>query len=144
MTILRYSNRENDYFTNQLMNQLFKETRGNLLNTRERDTSVDSRTNVVDDEKAFILEVAIPGLSKEDVHVKVEDGILHISAEKKEEEEKNYLRRNFSSFKLDKSYKLSNEIKVEAISAEVKNGILLVILPKIEKEEPKVHQVEIQ
>ena len=59
--------------------------------------------NVLDTEKFYQIEVAAPGLKKEDFKVKIDDGILTISAEKKvekEEKEKNYTRKefNYSSF----------------------------------------------
>jgi len=90
MTILKYSNRGNDFFTNQLMNQLFRETRGALKSTLDNEVVNRTSVNVFEEENNFIIEMAIPGFAKEDVSIKVEKGVLNISANKEEKQERNY------------------------------------------------------
>src|SRR5690554_5717519 len=75
--------------------------RGGLLNfnrffNRELDTYEIPRINVKDQEKTFELELAAPGLSKDDFNITLDDGVLTISSEKeqeKEEEQNGYLRK---------------------------------------------------
>ena len=94
--------------------------------------------NVVESEDNFKLEVAAPGLNKEDFKISVEKDQLLVSAskeEKKEEETEKYTRRefNFTSFK--RSFYLPETVNAEAIGANYENGILTLTLPK--KEEAK-------
>ncbi len=144
MTILKYSNRGNDFFTNQLMNQLFRETRGALKSTLDNEVVNRTSVNVYEEENNFIIEMAIPGFAKEDVSIKVEKGVLNISANKEEKQERNYLRREFTRGNLEKSFKLSDGIAEEEINAEVKDGMLFVKLPKMQVEEPKAREIEIR
>ncbi len=89
------------------------------------------------DGKNFI-EMDVPGFKKEDIKLELEDGYLTISAEKKDEvkenDDKNYIRRERSSYaKCERRFYVGN-IDDSNIKAEFKNGILLVSVPK--EEEP--------
>ncbi|PKQ67940.1 Hsp20/alpha crystallin family protein [Labilibaculum manganireducens] len=144
MTILRYSKGTNDFLTNQIMDQLFRETNGSLQNSAQRVASLSPRTNVVDEKEKFVIEMLIPGFSKKDVAIKVEDGFLKITGEKEEDADRTYLRKEFGATKLERAFKLSEGIDQESISAEVRDGILFVSLPKVKEEEPKVKEITIQ
>jgi HSP20 family protein len=100
--------------------------------------------NVKEDEKQFTLEVAAPGLQKENFNLQVEDGVLAISAETKTEtsetEEKgNYTRKEFSYQSFKRSFTLDDEsVDSENITAKYENGILNVSIPKkVKTEEEK-------
>ncbi len=107
--------------------------------------------NVIESDKDYKVELAAPGTKKEDFDVQINDnGDLHIKLEsktdhKEEDEKAHYLRREFSYTKFEQTLILPDDVKKENISAKVENGVLTVILPKIEpKEEPKVgRKVEI-
>ena len=89
--------------------------------------------NVVENDKNFELEVAVPGMKKEDFKVEVKDGILMISAEsKREEEEKknNYTRREFSYSSFSRSFTLPENVNADTIVANYKDGILKLNMPK--------------
>ena len=104
--------------------------------------------NVLEDEKAFSIEVAAPGVQKKDFHLELENDVLTISTEKKEDKENqedNYLRRefNFQSFK--RSFELPESIDQEGIKASHEAGILRVNLPKREEIVQKVmKQIEVK
>ncbi|WP_461639304.1 Hsp20/alpha crystallin family protein [Labilibaculum euxinus] len=144
MTILRYTKGTNDFFTNQIMDQLFRETNGSLQNSAQRVASLNPRTNVVDEKEKFVIEMLIPGFSKKDVAIKVEDGFLKITGEKEDVADRTYLRKEFGATKLERAFKLSKGIDQESISAEVRDGILFVSLPKFKEEELKVKEITIQ
>jgi len=145
MTLLRYGKRPNDFFTNQLMNQLFKETQDSFKAAVERESGFRPATNVVEEEDYYLIEVSIPGFAKEDVSIKVENGSIKISVEKKgAKEDKKYLRREFGVCKFERSFKLADTINQQNISAEVLNGILNIVLPKVEEKKPEVHNIEIK
>lgn len=127
------------------MNQLFKETQDSFKTAVEREYGFKPATNVLEEKDYYLIEVFIPGFAKEDVSIKVEDGFIKIAAGKKiEKEDKKYLRREFGIQKFERSFKLADTINQQNISAEVKDGILNIILPKIEEKRAEVHNVEIK
>lgn len=100
--------------------------------------------NVKEDDKAYTMEVAAPGIKKEFCRVSINDeGNLAIAIENKTEHKENdhknhYLRREFSYSNYEQSYTLPDDVEKDNISAKVENGILTVILPKTKKEEKKL------
>lgn len=127
------------------MNQLFKETQDSFKAAAERENEFRPATNVLEEKDYYLIEVAMPGFAKQDVSIKVENGSIKISAEKKvEKENKKYLRREFGVYKFERSFKLADTINQQNISAEVKDGILNIVLPKIEEKQPQVHNIEIK
>lgn len=126
----------NDFFDNDFM------TRANAtapaINVKESDT-------------AYTVELAAPGLKKEDFNVNIDrDGNLHIrmesKAEKKDEDKKShYLRREFSYSKFEQTLLLPDDVNKDGIEAKVNDGVLTVNLPKTEKKEDKaLKQIEVK
>ena len=102
--------------------------------------------NVKESDKAYTVEVAAPGMKKEDFNVHINDeGNLIIKMEKKEEDKNTrYLRREFSYSKYEQTLILPDDVKKDAISAKVEHGVLTVELPKIVEEKVKVsRQIDI-
>ena len=106
--------------------------------------------NVVESDKDYKVEVAAPGMKKEDFNIHLGDNNkLVITMEQKnenKEEHKKYLRREFAYSKFQQSFVLPDNIEKEKISASVNDGILTIELPKQAPEEKaKVNRViEIQ
>ena len=100
--------------------------------------------NVKESDKAYTVELAAPGMKKEDFNVHINDeGNLVVKLESKQEhkeEDKNtrYLRREFSYSKFEQTLILPDDVKKDAISAKVDNCVLTVELPKIVEEKVKV------
>lgn len=93
--------------------------------------------NVTELDHQFKIELAAPGLEKGDFNIKVEEDQLTISAEQKHEtEEKDaagkFLRREFSYATFSRSFQLPENVDAENISANYKNGVLILELPKAE------------
>ncbi|HNP50041.1 MAG TPA: Hsp20/alpha crystallin family protein [Bacteroidia bacterium] len=89
--------------------------------------------NVLEDEKFYQIEVAAPGLKKEDFKVKIEDGILTISAEKKmekEEKEKNFTRKEFNYSSFLRSFTLPENVMENDVKAQYVDGVLRLSLNK--------------
>ncbi len=106
--------------------------------------------NVKESDSAYVVELAAPGMKKEDFNVHINDeGNLIIKMEQKQEkkeEDKNtrYLRREFSYSKFEQTLILPDDVKKDAISAKVENGVLTVELPKVVEEKVKVsRQIDI-
>lgn len=95
--------------------------------------------NVLETEKAYKVEVAVPGMTKDDFRIHLDEGNnLVISMEKKDDNsqhEGKYLRREFSYAKFEQTLILPEDVDVEKIAATVNNGLLAIELPKIVKEE---------
>ncbi len=95
--------------------------------------------NVKETENEYTVEVAAPGMKKEDFNVNIDkDGNLHIHMEahneKKEEDKKShYLRREFAYSKFEQTLLLPDDVEKEAIAARVNDGVLTVTLPKMQK-----------
>ncbi len=91
--------------------------------------------NITENEKEFKIEMAAPGLERKDFKVEVEDGMLCISSEKKEEskeEKKNYTRREYSYNSFSRSFTLPDNSSPDKINAKYENGVLHISLPKKE------------
>jgi len=100
--------------------------------------------NVKEDENAYTMEVAAPGLKKEFCRISINDeGNLCVAIEnkfehKEEDKKEHYLRREFSYTNYQQAYALPDDVKKDDISAKVEDGVLTIILPKTKKEEVKV------
>ena len=98
--------------------------------------------NVLESEKEYTVELAAPGLSKEDFDVNINsDGDLTFKMEKKAEEQEkkgHYLRREFAYSKYEQTLILPDDVQKEHIAARVNNGVLTVVLPKIQVQEQKI------
>ena len=100
--------------------------------------------NVQESDKDYTVELAAPGLSKDDFDVNINsDGDLTIKMEKKAEEKEekgHYLRREFAYSKYEQTLILPDDVQKEGIAARVANGVLTVVLPKIKVQEQKVER----
>jgi len=92
--------------------------------------------NILETESAYKIEVAAPGLKKEDIKVELADDLLTISSEvKKETEEKDkegrYTRREFSYNSFKRSFTVDEDtVDIEKIDAKYENGVLNILVPK--------------
>ena len=105
-----------------------------------RNTSSLPSVNIREDEKAFYLELAVPGMDKKDLRIEVKDDVLTISSEHKEERDEDlegYRRREFSYSSFCRSFYLPEDVNGEKIGASYKDGILNVEIPKLEEEKKK-------
>ena len=99
--------------------------------------------NVKENENAYVMELAAPGIKKEYCRVSIDDdGNLCIAIENKMEhkdgdKKHHYLRREFSYSNYEQNYTLPEDVDKNGIAAKVENGILTVTLPKVKKEEKK-------
>jgi len=96
--------------------------------------------NIKETKDAYNIEVAAPGFSKESFNVKVEDSLLTISGEAKEEkleEGEKITRKEFRNSSFKRSFTLPKTIVADKIAATYENGILKVTLPKMEEAKAK-------
>lgn len=108
--------------------------------------------NVIDNEHDYEVELAAPGLTKDDFHIHInKDGELVINMEKKERSEEHdrknrkYLRREFSYTKFEQSLILPDNVDRKHIGAAVKDGVLTITLPKLDEQAAEVkHMIEVK
>lgn len=97
------------------------------------------RTDIKETDTEYIVEAELPGFAKEDIDVSIDKGILTISAETKNETEDksdNYVRKERYSGKYVRSYSF-DKVDEDKISAKYDNGILTVMIPKMEEKVTK-------
>ncbi|MCA0230932.1 Hsp20/alpha crystallin family protein [Runella limosa] len=102
--------------------------------------------NIVEGESGFRLEVAAPGLKKEDFKINLENNVLSISAQKEQKNEETtekYTRKEFSFNSFRRSFTLPNTIDGEKIAATYTDGVLNVELPKKEEAKKTPRLIEI-
>lgn len=106
--------------------------------------------NLIENDQNFRIELAAPGMKKDDFKIELQNGILTIAAEKKEEKEEkdkegNYLRREFRYSSFKRSFNMPDSIKEDDIKARYNDGILTIDLAKIaEKMEKNKKMIEIK
>ena len=119
----------NDFFNNDMM---------------PKSGSTAPAINVIENEKSYVVELAAPGMTKDDFSVNINDeGNLTVKMEKKknkktEDKKSHYLRREFSYTRFEQTLILPDDVEKEQIVARVSDGVLTVELPKIE---PVVNKV---
>jgi len=102
--------------------------------------------NINETPDAYHIELSVPGRTKEDFKVNVENGLLTISYEKKEEsksEEHKTVRREFSYRSFKRSFSIDEHVDAEAIQAKYENGLLKLLLPKKEQAKQSSRQINI-
>ena len=102
--------------------------------------------DISEDDHEYLIKAELPEVKKEDVKIRVEDGVLSISGERKQEKEEqdkkwHRVERSYGSFM--RTFSLPENIDDAKVQAEFKDGILNVRLPKSEKAKPKSVEVKI-
>lgn len=134
-------------------NNLFPSIFDDLFNDEWLDNSTRKlgdtlpAVNIKESEKSFELEVAVPGLKKENIKIDVEREVLTISSEQtheREEGKEGYTRREFHFNSFKRSFSIPESVDVEKIDASYKDGILNIALPKKEEMTLKSKSIQIK
>jgi HSP20 family protein len=103
--------------------------------------------DIQEDDKGYTMEVELPGLTDKDIEVKVEGNMLTLSSKKdeqKEEKNKGYVMKERRSYSFSRSFVLPKNTDADKISAEFKNGLLTVNVPKPEEAKPKLLEIKVK
>jgi HSP20 family protein len=105
--------------------------------------------NLSENDNSYSIDLVAPGYKKEDFKLKVNDDVLTISAESKNErtegsDGREYSRREYTCSSFTRSFKLPENAKDDSISAKYDNGILQISIPKSEKEVRASKEIRIQ
>ena len=136
MRIVKYNN--NNVFPS-LINEFFNDDFG--MNFLNRSHSVPS-VNSLENNDSFEIDLAVPGMKKEDFTIELNDKVLVISSETSNTNENDKMRLNefnFSSFQ--RSFRVPDSVDQEKIKANYKNGILKIKLPKRKESISKPNRV---
>jgi HSP20 family protein len=115
-----------EFFGNGLLGDVYRNSRMSSLPS----------ANIIDEKERFLVELAAPGLEKEDFKISLAENVLSISVEKEEKSEENkdnYARKEFSYTSFKRGFNIPDTIQTEKIRAEYENGILQLALPKKEE-----------
>jgi HSP20 family protein len=135
--LIRYTRPADLFDWNRMLDNFFDEP---VWNTQT--PAVD----VKEEEKRYVMEVELPGLTDKDIELKVEDSILTLSSKKEEskEEKKNgYLLRERRSAEFCRTFVLPQDAERAEVKAEFKNGLLLVDIPKKPEAQPRKIDVKV-
>jgi len=103
--------------------------------------------DVFEDESGFLIKIEAPEVKREDINVSLDKNVLTVSGERRlenEEKRDSYHRIERSYGKFFRSFTLSPNANLEAVSAEFKDGILRLSIPKKEETKPKQIQVQVK
>jgi len=104
------------------------------------------KVDIAEDEKEYLIKAEIPEVDKKDVKVTLQEGVLTIQGERKQEKEekdKRYHRVERSYGTFVRSFSLPQDVAEDKMKAEFKDGVLLVHLPKAEKPKPKAVEIKV-
>ncbi|MEO6732747.1 MAG: Hsp20/alpha crystallin family protein [Ferruginibacter sp.] len=146
MTLVKVNNPVTKTFDG-LMNDIFNDLPVTFAKTLRQDVFSFPPVNIIENENAYQLELAVPGLEKADLNIKVETNILTISADKKlvsKNENEKVIRNEFTNKAFKRSFTLDEKIEAGAIDAKYENGILKLTLPKKEIAKTASKEITVQ
>lgn len=146
MTLVKFNPEKKNNVLLPGFNDIFESVLEDNFFSSRRMSNVPS-VNISDSPDAYHIELAAPGLRKEDFKVNVERDMLTISTEKKTESsegDKSYTRREFNYAAFTRSFTLPESADVDRIQASYQEGVLKLHLPKKEEAKAISRQIEIQ
>lgn len=136
MTIIRWNQRP---MLSNLIDNFFERE---FSTGFERNCGCVPATNIMEKDDHYEIQLIAPGLSKEDFKLEVENNLLSISYEKKQEEENKesdqFLRREYSAEGFTRSFTIPKQSDIEKIGARYENGILYVSVPRENPEKTRI------
>ncbi|MCX3263683.1 MAG: Hsp20/alpha crystallin family protein [Chryseobacterium sp.] len=145
MTLVKFNPEKKNSALLPGFNDIFESVLGDTFFTDRRTASVPA-VNISESAEAYQIELAAPGLKKEDFKVSIEKDILSISSQRSEEsssESKTYNRREYSYSAFTRSFTLPESADADRIHASYTDGVLKMTLPKKEEAKAVSRQIEI-
>jgi HSP20 family protein len=116
---------------------------GKALATREENRYMVPPVDIYETDNALAVIVDLPGVHKDGVDIRVDQDILTIKGKIRYQPPKNLIRGEFGLLDFFRQFQLSDEVDQEKITAESKNGVLSITLPKAEKAKPRQIKVKV-
>ncbi|HCW79566.1 MAG TPA: hypothetical protein DG942_00500 [Ruminococcaceae bacterium] len=106
------------------------------------------RTDIIDGGDKYLLKADLPGFDKDDIKISIQDNVLDITAERRENKDDkdkkgNYIRRERRYDSFSRSFSLDG-IDASKINASYTNGVLSLELPKAQEEKPEIQTIEVK
>lgn len=141
MTLVRVKPAVKRYRTfNDDFDRLFSHLFAGETNGKKAASKPRPAVNIIEKEGNYRLELAAPGMKKENFNIDLDKDVLTISANKqteKAEDKVEYKRREFGQYQFERSFRLPDYIDVDAIEARYEQGILKLVLPRKKEADPK-------
>jgi len=138
MTLTTYSQ------VNDQMDRLLNEVFGTLSG---RGLAWVPACNTYEDEQGFSVEAAVPGFDQKDIELSIEDGVLTVKGERKNDApapDRTYFVREIGTGSFSRSFRLPSNVDPNKVSASYKHGVLTIELPKREEAKPRRITIESQ
>jgi len=133
------------FYVNNYSNPIDNGCRTNWSNMQTKYPAL----NIIEKKDEYLIEVELPGFIIEDINLKLEKHVLRISSKKnevldaqdnieeKQEEKKTFLLKERVKKEFERSLSIGNDVDEDKLSASLKNGLLLITLPKMEQVQPR-------
>jgi HSP20 family protein len=136
MSLVKYNSTLNDFVPTSFSNLIDRFFNDAVARTGGSQFSFVPRVDIMEDEKAFEIHVAVPGMNKDDFKIDLNDNYLTVSGERKftrEKKENNYYSMETQYGTFSRTFTLPDMVDAQKISAKYVNGILEITVPKDEK-----------
>lgn len=113
----------------------------------ENQQTLAPRVNIKENDEQISMIFEVPGMEKDDIKINIKEGVLTLEGERKvehEEKQNGYVRTEFQSGSFKRSFTLPDTVNTEKIRADYKNGLLTVVLPKLEEVKPKEIDIQVK
>lgn len=113
----------------------------------ENNQTLAPRVNIKEDDEQISMIFEVPGMEKDEIKINVKEGVLTLSGERKvelEDKKNGFVRAEFQSGSFKRSFTLPDTVNTEKIQADYKNGLLTVVLPKLEEVKPKEIDIQVK
>lgn len=141
MSLVKVNNRNTTPYFNNVFDTLFSDALNNNYGV-----SKVPQVNILEMADAYKIELAAPGLTKEEFKIELKKNSLFVSAEKqveRKEEQMKYSRKEFEYLSFSRSFVMPEDVDSEKINAEYVNGVLNIIIGKKEKAKNEHKQIKI-
>lgn len=145
MALVRFKSNPIDRSFDHLVRNIFNDDFDGFF-VKPFSNNFSPAVNVIEGKDNFRLEFAVPGFAKNDFNVKLDNNLLTVSSEKKNEvkkEEENYTMREFSHNSFSRTFTLPETVDSTKIVAEYTDGILKLVLPKKEEVKQKSFDIKV-
>ena len=123
-------------FMNEFMN-----TPVNDLMRDSRITTTKPAVNVIENTDAFLIHMAIPGFSKEQIAINIKDGLLTIKNKEDIKSDRKYRLKEFDYGSFKRTFRLADSIDINQTKAEMNQGVLSITLNKKEEQKPRTIEI---
>lgn len=128
----------NDFFDDKYFNTL------KPVQSKLSTYNTSTPCNIYQYNNSYIFDLYLPGFSREDFDIDIENNILTVKGKSNDNAKRNYIHQEYtSSFKFERAFSLPKNINIDAIDADYTSGILSIAVPLLEKQKPTARKITI-